>query len=463
MVADERYWVAVLRRDELLDVLQRRGVQRLSPIRDLADITLAPGKIVALWRSAAETDRPLLPQIIVGQSHDLEDLCAWAFSYLRGLGPLTAQTRVLTLDEYHSALKRKHRIGWWDAAGGFVGMVVAEAIVQTIPVQGQRGEDIGLVPCRSTLSFIFARAAALGIESEDLRHLGLIWEQLRIQTGQPATTVAADEVTSVAASLQSATLDRPTYASSGPRVSGWLRQFFQQRNATELLEELSSSIVGAHKNELKNLLKGTAEGRVQFFDQVLPTLIDQSPFDRAEKAFVIALAAFLSRPGFSHQLSLLHPTMRTFPDAPLWLGAMQALYSPEETLAYGEGLGWRLARDAFQQEDVFSTPRHDISYTELRLLLRNKSLSRSIRFLPKSRLDVELSPGLSTWIRSLLYERPEQDELPMNVRQSERDAAELSAKNIRVAERSLEAALSIIRRIPLADDPSRRAPRRKGR
>jgi hypothetical protein len=143
---------------------------------------------------------------------------------------------------------------------------------------------------------------------------------------------------------------------------------------------------------------------------------------------------------------------------------MQALHPPQETLAYGDGLGWRLARDVFEWEDLFSTPRHDISLAELQIVLRNRSLTRTIRFLPRTRLDVELSPGISTWIRSLSSDRTEQNELPLDTRPSERDAAHLSAKSLKDAERSLEAALRIVKGIRLPNSTSSTAaPRRKGR
>jgi hypothetical protein len=109
----EQYWTLELRRDELLDVLQRRGIQHLIPVWDPAEIEPPPGKITAIWRNGSVSDRTLLPQVMIGRPHDLDDLWAWAFSYLRGLGPLTAQTRVLTLEEYRSALLRRHIYKWW--------------------------------------------------------------------------------------------------------------------------------------------------------------------------------------------------------------------------------------------------------------------------------------------------------------------------------------------------------------
>jgi hypothetical protein len=461
LVAVDKYWKAVLRRDELLDVLQRKGNQYPTAVADLADISPPPGKIVAIWESESQSDRTLLPQVIVGHTHELEDLWAWAFSYLRGLGPLTAQTRVLTPEEYQAALKRKHEHRWWQFAGGFVGLIVGEAFVHTSQVQG--GEEISLVACRSTLSFVLARASALGVSVQDLNDIGIAWEKLRQLTSQPATAIAASEIAIVAAALSAATLNDSFSIASESRVLEWLRRLFQPRGIDKLLVELSDAFVGPHEKVFRNFMASTAEERVQFFDQIMPSIIDHSPYDRTEKSFIVALIAFLARPGLPQQISLLNPTLRVFPDAPLWLGAMQALYSPEETLAYGDGLGWRIARDVSEREDIFATPRHDISFAELQILLRSRSLARSIRFLPKTRLDVELSPGISTWIRSLLSERPNQSELALDTRSSERDAAEQSAKSMRDAERSLEAALRIIRGVHLPSSASTSGSRRKGR
>jgi hypothetical protein len=461
LAAADQLWMLELRRDELLDVLQQKGNQNFISIRNPAEIISPRGRLAAIWRSGPASDRTLLPQVIVGQLHDLEDLLAWASSYLRGLGPLTAQTRVITPDEYGAALQRAHNYKWWRFAGGFVGMVVGEALVHTS--QTLISNDVGLVACRSTLSFVLARATALGVVSADLKGLGLAWEKLRNQTGQSTTAISAEEIIQVATSLSAATIDQAIVDRSRSRVSQWLFRLLDRGNADDLLHEFNDAVILSPKRNFRTLIAGTAEERVQFFDEVLPRLIEHSSFERTEKSFIIALVAFLSRPGLVHQMSLLHPTVRIFPDAPLWLGAMQALYSPEETLAYGDGLGWRLSRDIFEWEDVFSPPRHDISLTELQMVLRNRSLTRMIRFLPKNRLDVELSPGISTWIRSLSPERVDQNELPLDTRPSERVAAEVSAKSVRDVERSLEAALRIVRGIELPRDASSTGPRRRGR
>jgi hypothetical protein len=340
-------------------------------------------------------------------------------------------------------------------------MVVGEAIVHTR--QSLISSDVGLVACRSTLSFVLARASALGMTTAELKDLAVTWEKLRASTGQPVTAISADEVTCVAASLSASTVDRFVMEAPESHVSAWFSRLLARGNANDLLIEFNDAIVGPRAKNFTTLIQGTAEERVQFFDDFLPGIIDQSPFDRTEKAFVIALVAFLSRPGLALQMSLLYPIMQIFPDAPLWLGAMQALYPAEETLAFGEGLGWRLSRDIFDSEDIFSAPRHDVSFAELQILLRNQSLMRAIRFLPRTRLDVELSPGISTWIRSLSSERADQSELPLDARQSEREAAELSAKSIRDVERSLETALRVIKGIQLPNNGSATPPRRKGR
>lgn len=461
MAGGEQYWTLELRRDELLDVVQRKGNQRYSTAREPIIITPSPGKISAIWRGEEIVDRPPLPQVIVGRPHDLDDLWAWALSYLRGLGPLSAQTRILTPEQYHSALQRKRNYRWWQTAGGFVGVVLGEAIVHTR--QSLDSNEIGLVTCRSTLSFVLARASALGMTAGELNDLAVSWEKLRSSTGQPATAISADEVTRVAASLLAATDNRSVIESSGSRASAWFLQLMARGNANTVLSELNDVIVGPQEKNFTTLIQGTAEERVQFFDEFLPGFLDHSPFDRTERAFVIALVAFLSRPGLANQMSLLYPTMRMFPDAPLWLGAMQALYPAEETLAYGDGLGWRLSRDIFDSDDIFSTPRHDVSFAELQILLRSRSLTRTMRFLPRTRLDVELAPGVSTWIRSLSSERTDQTELPLDVRPSEREAAELRAKSVRDVERSLETALRVIRGIQLPNDSSSTSTRRKGR
>jgi hypothetical protein len=138
---------------------------------------------------------------------------------------------------------------------------------------------------------------------------------------------------------------------------------------------------------------------------------------------------------------------------------MQASNPVTETLAIGDGLGWRLAREIFDDNDIFSAPRCDIALSEFRVLSRGRSASRMIKSGGSSRIDVELAPGVSAWVRTVQASAPVQPSLPIETSPSEeqpkRSNSPPIAEALAEAERSLEVGLRIIRSIQTDPDPGR--------
>ena len=219
--------------------------------------------------------------------------------------------------------------------------------------------------------------------------------------------------------------------------------------------------------DLNMFSQSAAEERVKMFDRIAPQLISDQEKTQSERAFAVALVAFSCRPGMSHQSSLLAPYIPLLPEAAIWLGAMQASNPVTETLAIGDGLGWRLAREIFDGNDVFSAPHCDIAFSELRVLSRGRSTSRMIKSVGNSRMDVELLPGVSAWVRIVPADAPVQPSLPIETPstsdgQPKRMNSPPVAEALAEAERSIETGLRILRGMRTDRDPGR-VKRKRGR
>ena len=413
MAAVDTLWAAELKRDQLLDIVQGKAnsLQPLPPDQ-FADLSPRKGVIIAIWRASSSVNRSPLPQVIVGDPPTLEDLFAWSASYLRGIGPITAQTRVISPHTLHIVLNRPPENLWAKLASGAVGAVLGEVLMHSrrvIPFAG-----ITLAAYRGTLSFALMRAAALGIRAADLLEVGELWEQLRAQTGQASTIVPAGAIAQVSMALATARLD--TAYNSPNDYNRWFTEMLSGGGVPALLRGISAAFSPLPKLSLEGFTELTAEERVKLFDSLAPILISHPTRSQVEKAFTIALMGYLCRAGMAQQATLLAPFSTTVPESLLWLGVMQAAVPFTDTLAEGDGLGWRVARELFQPGDIFSPPTSDIALSELQILARGRASTRMIKALAKARLDVELLPGVSTFVRILQPDTPEQPALPLQTK-----------------------------------------------
>jgi hypothetical protein len=399
LAAAENFWTAELKRKQLPDIL--RGAEyAIAPISaaDIPHLSPRRGTTTAIWRTPNTRSRSPLPQVIIGDDETLEDLFAWSSSYLRGIGPLTAQSRIITPNRLSSALRTRPEGIWWRIAGGAVGVVIGEVLMharRALPLT-----EITLAACRSTLSFVLMRAAALGARGGELPEVADLWQRLRSYTGQETTVVPSGVIAQVAISLASAIFD-PGRAPQSDESNQWFGSFLAHGDISVMAQIENAFGPWSTESLAKRFIGRTAEERVALLDEFAPLLSANPARSRIEKAFAVALIAFLCRPGFSQQAMLLAPYSAALPECMLWLGAMQAAAPFTETLAGGDGLGWRLARDLFEPDDLFSVPKCDIALSELQVLVRGKSSLKTIKSLIRSRLDVELLPGVSVFVRSL--------------------------------------------------------------
>jgi hypothetical protein len=405
-------------------------------------------------------------RIIVADIATQEDLFAWSASYLRGIGPLTAQTRVMTTATLQKLIRSRPLNSGWRVAGGFLGLIIGEVLMHARRILP--AEDISLSACKGTLSFALLRSLAIGYGPSDFSELAESWAKLRTAAGQTRTAVHPTAVAQIVSSFANGIGDY-----SGPGVlldpvNGWFEILLREGPFKCVSRVLSAFGPSPWELDVQQFSTQTAEERVKLFDQILPTIVSHAGRNSSEKSFAIALLGFTCRPGLMQQAQLLHPVSAEFPEAVMWLGAMQVLGFSFETLAVGSGVGWRVARDLFEPVEPFGTPTCDIAFSELLILNRGKG-SNLVHSIVNSRLDVEITPGVTALVRNSRVRDVEQQQFsyppkpPSVAHRYDDELEQVPTWLVSDAERAIEALSNFVqqaRRLSSPESPSAKKRRR---
>ena len=460
-------WTVQFRREQLLEFVDGRGPQpRREDIPGLEGLK-DDGQLIGVWCSSGAEGVSPLPQVIVGHEQSLHDLFAWSASYLRGLAPLTSLVRTLTPKRLATVLHSEPTDERWRIAGGAVGLLLAETCIRSEQPIGIN--DAAVYAPNATLSFAILRAWSLGypieVVHEILDNYTNLWREFGPSSSDSLHRALSDSVMSVATALLGKDSLRSEAGQRRSRATDWMGLLRQGRSVFELMSEVMKppqELFGGHVSE--RMKEMTAEERVQVFDTLAPSILQgEGRGDRMEAAFALALGAFVCRPGFVQQATLLGAYTDRFPEALLWLGALQAFAPMPEVLLLRSGAGWRIARELFRADDVWEAPRADAAVDELRTLLRVKSRSY-LSLIDRARFNVEIYPLIVTTFRGA------QDQLVELNREGELYAQTLSAQErdlfdkFRLLESQLMNCLGTLREFRSGKrrtGPRREPPRRK--
>lgn len=394
----QEYWTTVFRREQLLELLEGRGPRPKKDNRLLALGSCANADLVGIWTTARTMAFSPLPQVITGTHECLDDLFAWSGSYLRELGPLSGLVRTVSLEQLNSALIRKPPQELWEIAGAAVGIVVGEVWCRS----GSRIslEEAATATPSSTLAYAMMRSWALGYRAENTREVFDKYVKVSQLLGHPLQNDIGRSVFHVVNTVVGASEDQEAARVRNSVTSRWWELLRGGVSVYDLLAEVlqyPKDLFGA--GSIEEIKEKTAEERVRFFDLVAPTLVNKH--DRIEErgaAFALALAAFVCRPGFFQQATLLREHAEKLPETILWLGAFQVLSPLSDSLLLQSGAGWRIARELDRAGDVFSAPIGDGSVAEVEKLSRVKSRG-FLGLVEKSRVDIEIYPMIVSTFR----------------------------------------------------------------
>ena len=387
----QELWTAAFRREQLLELLEGRGPQPQRDGRLSAVESRSQQEMIGIWTGARAKALSPLPQVVVGDNKCLDDLFAWSGSYLRELGPISGLVRTLSFDELNDALTREPPKEAWEVAAGAIGVVVAEVWCRS----GQRIglEEAAVAAPNSTLAYAMLRSWALGYRGEIVGEVFSRYVKASTAFGRPMDADISQSILHVVRTLVGVTERRRGGKRENSDTTGWWEQLRRGVSVYDVIPEVlrdPRDLFGTR--DIEQIREMTAEDRVRFFDMVAPTLLNRG--GRAEQrhsAFALALTAFLCRPGFVQQATLLREYAEKAPEAVLWLGALQILSPLTDTLFLQAGAGWRIARELFRAGDVFAAPYVEASMTEFEKLsgVRSKSFRNVVE---RSRVDIEMYP-----------------------------------------------------------------------
>jgi hypothetical protein len=406
-------WTLSGKREVFLEVVSGISGGRtlnLRPVETHVDLLPRPGDLSFVW------DQPPLgpadlPQIIIGDEASLEDLVAWAGSYISGLGTISSNCRLILRSEI-SLLSTRESSGARLHANVLAGMVMAEVLAMSDSAKGVA--DLTITACLSTCAFACARAQFLSHPPTARKSLAERWERAHRVTN-PSSGVSSEVLHSVMQTcdhiLEFAA--KGMHGANGPTfIDGALARLARDREITPgLLYDVLRAFErdGVEIRDFRSIFDLTPTDRVKVFDDLAPVLRSDSGRPRMERSFALAMLASACRPGTLQHFALLRSPHEAMSDALLWFGAIQGLHRQNDILETGEGLGRRILRELFQKESIADRPRSDVALLELDILVRGNSL-RSLRTNNSSLISVEIAPGVYTlakW-RPLASERKEE-------------------------------------------------------
>jgi hypothetical protein len=414
LVNDNPKWTVTGQRDILLDLLTtQESLRSLNPRLARQPQELAPkeGDITLVWHNPPFPSSNF-PEAIVGHRATLEDLFAWAGTYLRGTGPLSSNARVLNTQETELLFAQFHEPALERIEAALVALIIVEVLVL---VRNQiRIEDVSVTACESTLSFLTARGLASGRSSYELDQLPDQWERVRRIT-VPNTSSNETKAISTTCRLVAKAFNKAAPSLfSGDLISESLKRIREEGRITRaIVSRLVSTFDGLPDElTLASIPDLSPQDRVVRFDAIAPMILKSDRTSRDERVFALAILASLCKPGSLQQFNLLREHPVGLPESMLWFGIIQGLHRVNDVLNLADGLGRRILKEILQYERILDRPRSDICLQELEVLLRG-NIQPSIRTAVWSQICVEVQPAIYSTARWKPRGAPLQTELQM--------------------------------------------------
>lgn len=385
-------WITRGSRDLLLELLStREQFVRTRPFPIQQSMEHSSSELTYVWFEEELAGREP-PVAIIGSETALDDLIAWSSAFLRPFSPLSSLVSLYSAGQWNAFVSDDQRDPPIKTQGAYIGIIFGELFGQT----GRTIElnDLALGGCQSTMSYAILRGLSAGTSPDELQMLPTRWNEARqVLDQEPSRVPVADLVTAIRSLIVLEHMDgRPT---SDPVVD--LMQCFRSENFEAAAKKLASLF--PELPVLLTIARLPSEDRVTIFESIAPVLANRSNGN----GMALACAAALCRPGAFDVIGLLNRFLAQVPDVGLWFGVFQGLVPKNNLLYIGDGLGWRVWRDAFRRISLSERPSGDISLRELKVLARHRGgagLAKFARTDSRSRLYVEVAPGVTIPVRT---------------------------------------------------------------
>lgn len=374
-----------------------------------------------------EMSSRLLPQMVLVRNSGVRDFLAWTATYAAAYRPLTAYCRVVSEDQLRSLLASWRPPSLERLDDALVGLILAERILAGGADRNQMRQN-SVADFEGLLAFALARAFALRGAAADDPEVAQRWSTAQRLTGSSRRGPSASDVLRVFGVLQRLIADT-SLANSSPTdrvIQNVCREVWNNGHAKTAIAEVPQlrELLGRESERMA----GTREERVTAVEEFVRKVGAGGDRPGELDGFAAGYLGSLIGPGGLEYAPLLAPLSVKVPSTTLWFGALCGLQK-ESGVAYDfGGIGRRILRDLYVEEDLLSIPRCDISIEELELL-GDKPGPR----FPRGSLHglvIELHPGVLIRAGSAAREQPEEP-----TRHSPEDRAALAAELGRLAVR----------------------------
>ncbi len=359
-------------------------------------------------------EKSALPSIIVVADEHLRDFLAWAMTYFPAYRPFTAYFRVL---EFGTLAGLKN---WFQTPclngleTACVGLMIGEALL--LSSAPKKPLEIEPVACSTTISYVLARALALGANSKQLEFVCERWSEARQITQQPTRkleTGIVREIYLMLALLRSDGSDDQRLDSSVGVPKGVVEACSQLKNEGTISETTWGQLTSGVE-ELKGApqkMEVTREERVRYFQRLLSDHSFSKLSDDTAQAFVCGYLGSLIGPGSLSHLDLVVRCVSESPSVLLWYGLCAGFHRKNELLTVYNVLGRRLLRELLRHEPLLAVPTADIAFSELHVLLEGNGKPLEFCTFRSNRVLVELLPCISIYLVWPKQETEQQMEL----------------------------------------------------
>ncbi|SFJ17021.1 hypothetical protein [Planctomicrobium piriforme] len=349
-----------------------------------------------LWHSPSDAFL-FPPAVMAAPKAELRECLAWCTTYVGPLSPITAYTRVMSPE---ALFRLQNMPNGGDVESWFITitMAMAEATIATQSTP-RNTEEIAAADIFCTYSFAKGRAETLGLPQEDW-NIEERWRDLALFFDRPQRNYLL--------ALQS--VWRTTSNQCGrhrmhdnkrlfPVVDigdGDAPQFIALRRLGLRLDEI---IPDASLEEITEAMRGTREGRIDYFHRTVHRLAKERTSVISGDLRCGFLASLLSL-GSMEYLPLAVALLPMFPEAPFWYAVCVALYAAnsmqrEAFLSEKRGLARRILRELCASATIADPLTADISLDELLMIGGDRAALTEVHRSTQNGINVELAPFIN--------------------------------------------------------------------
>lgn len=380
-------------RDKIIDLLSGKDI----PSRSQTTIEIARNSILSfkghdlllLWDDAGDK-----PPVIVAPDDKFLETLAFVATYIRNVSPFTAFFRVIPAADLGLPIFSRERSFYRPLDHRLVGVAIAEAFLQ-LPNEPETVDSISIQSGMATLSASLLKALSLDASDRTLTQISRRWEKSRALLKLDSLRTKIDTIEEFWSVMALSLGYERTYTKSNLPLSVF--HIVKDYTETGVLTNEHWQTLTMESPSLRNKyleLTGAREDAINTFKKLVLNIVADSNDSRMNDILIGAALSLLASGSMSY-LPLTRILADDHPVASLWFAFFVSLHPKSDVLFTGDGLGAHLVKRIFDEETVFDSPKSDISFPELEMLVNQSDENLRFRTEHSTSISVELSPLVS--------------------------------------------------------------------